>query len=112
MRQTMIRNLMALIVCVGLTPMANAGGDIEAGRAKSTTCAACHGELGQATAPEYPDLAGQYQSYLEHALKSYRSGARKNPIMAGLVNGLTDQDIADLAAYYAAQEDLFTLEDE
>lgn len=111
MSHTMTRNLMVLIVSVLIAPVASAGGDVEAGRAKSTTCAACHGELGQSTTPEYPDLAGQHQSYLEHALKAYRSGARKNPIMAGFVSGLTDQDIADLAAYYAAQEDLFTLED-
>lgn len=112
MSETISRGLMALILSALMTPAAIAGGDVDAGRAKSTTCAACHGELGQATAPEYPDLAGQHQNYLVHALKAYRSGARKNPIMAGFVSGLTDQDIADLAAYYAAQEDLFTLYDE
>jgi cytochrome c553 len=79
--------------------------DIEAGRAKSTTCQACHGADGNGTGdPQYPRLAGQYADYLAKALKDYRSGERANVIMAGFAGTLSDQDIADLAAFYAAQK--------
>lgn len=80
-----------------------AGGDAAAGAEKSATCAACHGAQGIGEILTYPILAGQYPSYLEHALKSYRDGSRQNAIMAGFASGLSDQDIADLAAYFASQ---------
>jgi cytochrome c553 len=70
---------------------------------KVTVCAACHGADGKATQPVYPHLAGQYASYLEQALREYRAGARKNPVMAAQAATLTDADIEQLAAYYAAQ---------
>ena len=70
---------------------------------KVTVCAACHGVDGKATQALYPHLAGQYANYLEQALKEYRAGTRKNPIMAGQAAALTDADIRQLAAYYAAQ---------
>jgi cytochrome c553 len=70
---------------------------------KVTVCAACHGADGKSTQPIYPSLAGQYANYLEHALKEYRAGLRKNPIMAAQAATLTDKDIAELAAYFAAQ---------
>lgn len=79
--------------------------DIEAGRAKSTTCQACHGPDGNGTGdPQYPRLAGQHADYLVKALKDYRSGERANVIMAGFAGTLSDKDIADLAAFYAAQK--------
>lgn len=81
-----------------------ASGDAEAGREKSATCAACHGVDGNSQIDTNPILAGQYSSYLEHALKSYRDGSRQNAIMAGFAAQLTDQDIADLAAWFASQE--------
>ncbi len=59
-------------------------GDAEAGKQKSATCAACHGPDGKGTLPMYPNIAGQYEDYLAHALRSYRDGTRKNAIMAGL----------------------------
>jgi cytochrome c553 len=70
---------------------------------KVTVCAACHGADGKATQPVYPHLAGQYANYLEHALREYRAGTRKNPIMGAQAATLTDADIEQLAAYYAAQ---------
>ena len=70
---------------------------------KVTVCAACHGADGKATQALYPHLAGQYANYLEQALKEYRAGTRKNPIMAAQAATLTDADIEQLAAYYAAQ---------
>ena len=71
-----------------------------------TVCAACHGADGKATAPIYPHLAGQYANYIEQALKEYRSGQRKNPIMGAQAAALTDADIRALAAYYSAQSTL------
>ncbi|NND93179.1 MAG: cytochrome c [Granulosicoccus sp.] len=82
--------------------VAQAAGDAAAGAEKSTTCAACHGEQGVSEIPTNPVLAGQYPSYIEHALKSYRDGTRQNAIMAGFAAALSDQDIADLAAYFAS----------
>lgn len=87
---------------------AAASGDPELGKAKSAACVACHGEDGRGTAPNFPVLAGQYADYLEHALKQYRSGERNNALMAPMAAGLSDDDIADLAAYYAAMTGLTT----
>jgi len=70
---------------------------------KVTVCAACHGADGKAPAPIYPHLAGQYSNYIEHALREYRSGVRKNLIMGPQAKTLTDAEIRQLAAYYAAQ---------
>jgi cytochrome c553 len=83
-----------------------AGGDAEAGKKKSVPCAACHGANGVSPSPEFPNLAGQYADYLEAALKHYKSGKRKNPIMAGQVANLDARDIADLSAYFASQKTL------
>jgi cytochrome c553 len=80
---------------------AGGAGDPELGRMKSNTCTACHGADGKGIAPIYPVIAGQYADYLAHALTQYRSGKRSNPIMMGIAAGLSDDDIADLAAYYA-----------
>lgn len=85
-----------------------AAGDAELGKAKATACVACHGEDGRGTAPNFPVLAGQYADYLVHALKLYRSGERNNALMSPMAAGLSDDDIADLAAYYAAMRGLTT----
>lgn len=84
-------------------------GDAAAGEGKSQVCAACHGVGGNSTIPMNPKLAGQYASYLEFALQSYRDGSRKNPIMGAQVAALSDEDIADLAAYFAAQPALLAV---
>nr|WP_088922152.1 cytochrome c [Granulosicoccus antarcticus] len=81
---------------------AQAAGDAAAGAEKATTCAACHGANGISEIVTYPILAGQYSSYLVHALQSYRDGTRENAIMAGFAGALSDQDIADLAAYFSS----------
>lgn len=93
-----------------LPPAALAGGDAEAGREKSTPCQACHGLDGRGIDPSYPHLAGQYASYLEKALRDYRDGTRQSPLMSGFAANLSDADIADLAAWYAAQEKLTVVE--
>ncbi len=80
------------------------GADLAAGQAKAKEiCQACHGLDGNSTVADYPKLGGQYPDYLAKALRDYKSGARKNPIMAGFAGALTAQDIDNLAAYYASQ---------
>ncbi len=86
---------------MGAVP-AQAGGDVAAGKAKSATCAACHGKDGMATMPEYPNLAGQNAAYLEKSLEAYRDGSRGDPVMGPMARPLSDADIANLAAYYAS----------
>lgn len=73
--------------------------------AKVATCAACHGADGKSTNPAlYPHLAGQYFNYLEHSLKDYRAGNRKNPVMGAQAAALTDTEIHELAEYFSAQQ--------
>jgi|SRR5690554_4140765 len=80
--------------------------DIAAGKVKAEqVCASCHGLDGIGIIPTYPNLAGQYASYLIHSLKAYRSGDRNNPIMAGFSATLSDEDITNLAHYYASLKD-------
>lgn len=108
---------MNLIQRIGLTaalivPLAagaaGGDGDPELGRMKSATCTACHGADGKGIAPNYPVIAGQYADYLAHALEQYRSGERSNAIMMPMAANLSDDDIADLAAYYASLPGLFS----
>ena len=86
---------------------AHAAGNAEAGKAKSATCAACHGVDGNSSVPSFPKLAGQNSDYLYHSLKDYKSGKRKNPIMAGQVQTLTDADMRDLAAYFSKRKGVY-----
>ena len=76
--------------------------DIAAGKAKAVTCAACHGIDGKATNPIWPNLAGQNEPYLLNQIKAFRDGKRKDPSMSPMVAGLTDEDAANLAAYFAS----------
>ena len=76
--------------------------DAQAGAKKSAPCQTCHGKDGLGTLPDAPHLAGQPAVYLERALKAYRSGERKNEMMNAMAKPLTDEDIRDLAAHYAA----------
>jgi len=78
-------------------------GDAVAGKLLAKNCAACHGETGVGTNPAWPRLAAQRSGYLVNALKGFKAGLRKDPMMAGVSGGLSDTNIADLAAYYAAQ---------
>tara|TARA_R110002073_G_scaffold27369_1_gene88433 strand:- start:690 stop:998 length:309 start_codon:yes stop_codon:yes gene_type:complete len=85
--------------------MAMAQGDVEAGKNKAGVCASCHGANGIGIAPMYPDLAGQKAMYLEIAIKAYRDGQRSGgnaAMMAPMVANVSDQDAADLAAYYSS----------
>lgn len=96
------------LICIllfALSPLALAAGDPSAGEAKANTCAACHGSNGIASNPTYPNLAGQNQAYLETALKAYRSQERAGglaALMYPMSGNLSDEDIADLAAWFAS----------
>ncbi|UTW50172.1 cytochrome c [Bacterioplanoides sp. SCSIO 12839] len=94
--------LISLIVSAGLMSVAHAG-DADAGKAKAATCGACHGADGNSLAPTFPKLAGQGERYLIKQIKDIRDGARQVPEMTAFVTGLSDEDIADLSAYYASQ---------
>ncbi|MFU8895059.1 MAG: c-type cytochrome [Gammaproteobacteria bacterium] len=97
---------LAFVAVAMLAAGAVQAGNPELGRAKSAACVACHGDDGLGTAPNFPVLAGQYADYLALALKQYRSGERDNALMAPWAANLSDADIADLAAYYAAMRGL------
>ena len=102
----MTMSLRTLIAVAAALAAANAAAaDIEAGKKKvQEVCAACHGiDGGPPTTPEYPKLSGQYPDYLAKALRDYKSGARKNAIMAGMAAGLTDKDIENVSAYFYTQ---------
>lgn len=87
----------------GLVSFAAPASDVEAGKAKSTVCAACHGADGNSTNPIWPTLAGQHASYLVKQLMDFKEGRRENASMSGMVAGLSEQDMKDLAAYYENQ---------
>lgn len=111
----MIRSLSTMVILGALLAWGNASaqpiGDPVAGQGKSQACAACHGANGATDNPQFPKLAGQYADYLYHSLRAYKSGDRNNAIMQGQVQALSDQDMRDLAAFYASQDPaLYTLE--
>ena len=94
----LIASLAILFACTAL-----AEGDAEAGKSKAAVCAACHGMDGNSTVAQWPKIAGQHEQYLVRHITLIRDGGRPVPEMMGIVAGLSDQDIADLAAYYASQ---------
>jgi len=102
-----MRKLLMLAAALAFCTAAHAG-DPAAGKEKSKPCAACHGENGVSQAPDFPKLAGQYYEYLVRALNDYKSGARKNPVMAPQAASLKPEDIADLAAYFSGEQALTT----
>jgi len=95
--------LSTLTMAAGSEATATYVGNADQGKTKSATCAACHGADGNSAAADYPKLAGQHATYLASTLKAYRDGSRANAIMAGMAAALSDDDIADLAAYYTTQ---------
>ena len=96
--------LLAAVVIACLPFAALAKGNVDAGKTKSATCAACHGEGGaKPILAEYPILAGQHQDYIVAALTQYKSGKRKNATMNGFAAALKPDDIQDLAAYFSSQ---------
>lgn len=98
-----MKKALVFLVAIIFSALASAtfAGDAAAGKAKSVTCAGCHGANGISNNPMWPNLAGQKQAYLASALQMYRDGRRKNAMMSAMAKNLTDADIANLAAYYA-----------
>lgn len=88
-------------VLLAATPSVQAEGDLEQGRAKSIQCVSCHGAEGETTNPTFPDLAGQNASYLAIQMQDFKSGKRYHPVMSPVAEALSEQDIADLSAYFS-----------
>jgi cytochrome c553 len=95
-----LRPLLAVTLTLPLA--AFAAGDAAAGKTKSASCAACHGANGKSPNDLWPNLAGQKAGYLAKQLKDLRDGRRTDPMMSAMAKPLSDQDIADLAAFYAS----------
>lgn len=107
----MMKKTFALLALAGIANLAAAAdvtGNADAAKNKVAMCIGCHGIAGyKATFPEVfqvPMIGGQSAKYIESALNQYKKGDRKNPSMRGIAAGLSDQDIADVAAYYAQQK--------
>jgi cytochrome c553 len=102
----LITTTLCVSVLTALTLPVQAAGDPRAGQSKTSMCAGCHGIPGWRTAYpgvySVPKLGGQHAEYIVAALKAYKSGDRSHPSMKGIVGSLSDQDMEDLAAYYAS----------
>ena len=96
--------IVSLLLTLGITGVAHAAGDATAGQAKAAVCGACHGPDGNSPAPNFPKLAGQGERYLTKQMQDIKSGKRTVLEMTGLLTNLSDQDLADLAAYFASQK--------
>lgn len=99
MKKIIIMLMSVVVLGFGINVQA---GDVKAGEAKSANCTGCHGRNGKSMTPTNPNLAGQKEAYLVKATKAYRDGQRKDPMMSSMAAGLSDADIADLAAFYAS----------
>ena len=100
-RTMRISSLAAIFAITGICAPAWSA-DLEAGKAKATgVCASCHGVSGISASDAFPNLAGQKAAYLGTALKAYREGTRKAPIMNNMAANLSDQDIENLAAWFS-----------
>ena len=93
--------LAAAIFSVPLLATTTQAGDAKAGKAKTTTCIACHGKEGISPTDIWPNLAGQKKGYLIKQIKAFRDGDRKEPLMKPMVQSLTDEDIENIAEYYS-----------
>jgi cytochrome c553 len=93
-----------VLACLLVAPSVSHAGDVKAGRAKAMMCQACHGLDGLSKTPDAPNIAGQIEPYLVTQLQAFKSGVRKNDAMSVVAPALSDRDIEDLAAYFAAIE--------
>src|SRR5579885_2540856 len=98
----MLRLHLLVAACAVVVAAPAGAADVKAGRQKALQCQTCHGLDGQSKLPDAPNLAGQVEVYLAKALQDYRTGARRNEMMSLVAKPLKDDDIADLAAYFAA----------
>ena len=94
---------LSLAATLGWTSSALAAGSTEAGQAKAATCSACHGMDGNSVNPEWPNLAGQHETYILRQLTAFKGGQRQNLLMSPMAMILSDEDMADLAAYFSSQ---------
>ena len=95
------KSLALAVLMGGIANLAVAAGDPAAGQGKAAVCSACHGADGNSLIPNFPKLAGQAESYTIKQLQDIKSGARVVPEMTAFVTPMSDQDFADVAAYYA-----------
>ena len=96
--------IFSLLICLGFISSVNAQGNAEAGKAKSAMCAACHGSTGLSASPMYPNIAGQHADYIVKQLKAFKNNTtRADSVMSPMAAGLSEEDMADLAAYFASQ---------
>ena len=103
----MKKKLLALSLALAFTSTSgilHAEGDISSGKEKAAACVSCHGDNGNSLVSSFPKLAQQHSSYLIKQLQAFKNGTRKNPMMSSIAMGLTDEDMADIASYYAEQE--------
>ena len=91
-----------LAAALSVTAFGALAGDVAAGKARSMSCAGCHGANGISNSPMWPNLAGQKEAYLASQLQMFRDGRRANAMMSPMAKCLSDADIANLAAYYAS----------
>lgn len=103
MKKTLLALAMGLLMN-GASPILHAEGKISAGKDKAASCAGCHGDLGNSPAPNFPKLAQQNASYLVKQLMAFKAGKRQDPMMGPMAMALSDADMADIAAFYAAQK--------
>jgi cytochrome c553 len=96
--------LISLLVTFGISGVAQAEGDAAAGKANTAVCAACHSADGNSAVPNFPKLAGQNEAYLLKQLKEIKAGSRQVVEMTGMLNGFSDQDLANIAAFFASQK--------
>ncbi|MGA7995840.1 MAG: cytochrome c [Bradyrhizobium sp.] len=96
--------LLVSVCLLVAAPSVSHAGDVKAGRAKAMMCQACHGLDGLSKTPDAPNIAGQIEPYLVTQLQAFKSGLRKNDAMSVVAPSLSDKDIEDLAAYFAAIE--------
>jgi cytochrome c553 len=97
-------SLVVLMAFAGAAGSVGAAGNAAAGKNKSAVCAGCHGVDGNSAAPNFPKLSGLDAQYTAKQLADFKSGARKDPVMAGMAAGLSKKDMDDLGAYYASQK--------
>lgn len=95
--------LLSILCCAHASAASPAEGSVEEGQAKSATCVACHGANGNSPNPEWPNIAGQHETYIFKQLQAFKSGARQNPLMSPIAQTLSEDDMTDLAAFYSQQ---------
>ncbi len=104
MKLTLLAVLGASLMAIAHGTARAAEGNAQNGQAKAAVCAACHGLDGNSVNPEWPSLAGQHAQYIERQLHLFKNGTRQSPVMAPMAAPLSDQDMADLAAYFTTQK--------